>query len=189
MIELMITVTILAILALLGLPSFRAWIRDAHIRNAAESIQNGLRLARNEAVQRDTSVRFQLISATSADWTVCVLTVPTATTCPAPAANNPNTIQSFAGAGGAVGVLLGATTDVTYATGNYSTEVSGGLPAGATFNALGRSPSYGLNDVVRIDATASETGSRRLVTTISPGGQTRMCDPQLSLSVSPQGCN
>ncbi len=75
LIELMVTIVIFAVLVLLGVPSYQEWILNSRIRNASESIQNGLRLARNEATQRDLDVRFELTSAAAtADWTVCALT-------------------------------------------------------------------------------------------------------------------
>ena len=71
LIEMMVAVTILAILVMLGIPSYQQWTLNTRIRTVTESIQNGLRLARNEASQQARYVRFQLNSATS--WQVCQL--------------------------------------------------------------------------------------------------------------------
>src|SRR5579859_4895902 len=71
LIELMVAVVILAILVVLGIPTFQQWTLNTRIRSVTESIQNGLRLARNEASQQGRFVRFQLTSATS--WQVCLL--------------------------------------------------------------------------------------------------------------------
>ncbi|MBA2077949.1 MAG: GspH/FimT family pseudopilin [Rhodanobacter sp.] len=184
LIELMVTIVIFAVLVLLGVPSYQEWILNSRIRNASESIQNGLRLARNEATQRDLDVRFELTSAAAtADWTVCALTA-TATSCTDTGAVP---IQSFVASGGAGGVLVGASVAIAQST-TFDTGLTGGLPAGITFDPLGRPTAYGTTSLLRIDAYAAQAGSRRLVTTISPGGQVRMCDPQLPLSTSPQGC-
>jgi type IV fimbrial biogenesis protein FimT len=188
LIELMISVSILGILLLLGLPTYRQWIINTRIRSATESIQNGLRVARNEAVQRATAVRFQLTSASSgADWTVCVLQ-PAATACPAAATSS--TLQSFAGADGTQGVQVGASTAIgKLPVSAAPAAISGGVPGGITFNSLGRPSAFGTSSVLRIDVTDPAPASRRLVTTISAGGLVDMCDPKISFSAnSPQGC-
>jgi type IV fimbrial biogenesis protein FimT len=185
LIELMVTITILAILVALGFPSYQQWMVNTRIRNATESIQNGLRLARSEASQRGTNVRFELTSATTADWTVCVLssTATTTTTC----SSAVSTIQSFVSAGGASNIRLGASTSspITIgATPNSSVTANSGV----TFNALGRPTDYGGTSVIRIDASSTQTGTRWLVTTLSAGGMVRMCDPQLP-STNPLSCS
>ncbi|HVJ63608.1 MAG TPA: prepilin-type N-terminal cleavage/methylation domain-containing protein, partial [Tahibacter sp.] len=51
LIEMMIAIAIVAVLAVLGTPMYVSWLSSTRIRSAAESVQNGLRLARTEAVQ------------------------------------------------------------------------------------------------------------------------------------------
>lgn len=183
LIELLVVIVILAILASLGVPSYQQWVRNTRIRNAAESIQNGLRLARSEATQRSADVRFELTSATGADWTVCMLNTG-ATTCSGTGSVVP--IQSFVSSGGANGVQL----NVANAIGNMTVPLSGSSPnaSGVTYNALGRPDATSGTPIARIDASTGQTGDRWLVTTISSGGMVHSCDPQLSLTVSPQGC-
>lgn len=178
LIELVITIVIIVILVLLGLPSFQQWLASTKVRTAAESIQNGLREARNEAVQRGTNVLFQLTGTNTADWTVCV-----AATTGGCASGSPNPIDQYNSAGGALGVVVGSAT----AVGSFATALTSGLPSTVTFNSFGRVAS-GSGSPVRIDASSTSANTRRLVVTISSGGQTRLCDPQLSLSVSAQGC-
>ncbi len=57
-VELMITVVIVAILVSLAAPTMRSFIENARIRAASESLQNGITLARNEAVRRNVQVEF-----------------------------------------------------------------------------------------------------------------------------------
>jgi type IV fimbrial biogenesis protein FimT len=200
LLELMVTLTILAILIVLGIPSYEQWIVNSRIRTATESIQNGLRFARNEASQRATNVRFQLNSPTDgADWTVCLLpasatSAAAVSTCPDPLASSSSTLQSFTGKDGTTGVLIGATTAIAdIAPGTYGGSgagITGGVPAGITFNPLGRPSDYNGTSIVRIDANAPQANSRRLVTTISAGGMVNMCDPQITFGTTtgPQGC-
>jgi type IV fimbrial biogenesis protein FimT len=60
LIELLVGITIMGILLVMGVPSFKNWIQNAQIRTATEAIQNGLEMARAEAVRRNALVRFQL---------------------------------------------------------------------------------------------------------------------------------
>lgn len=183
LVELMVSLLVIVILVLIGIPSYQTWIRNSRIRTAAESIQNGLRIARSEASQRGANVRFEFNSTTGtgADWTVCAL--GTATTCGGVGAT---AIQSYSSNEGAADVRVGADT----AIGSYTTALTGGASTGTgvTFTALGRPSAYGTDSIIRIDAGSTQANLRRLVVTLSSGGLTRMCDPQLALTVSPQGC-
>lgn len=188
LIELMIGLVILAILLSAGLPAFSLWIQNTQNRTAAESIQDGLQLARTEAVRRNANVRFALTDASGLiAWTVgCV----TAT------ANCPATIQSHSGGEGTsnarAGIDTAAIPSPAPAT-QFNTAIASGtgLPAGVTFTGLGRIPNANIGtDITRIDITnASAAGARRLVVTIGAGGTIRMCDPALALSANPQGCS
>lgn len=60
LIEVMIGIVILAIAMAVGMPSYSQWIQNTNIRNAAESILNGMQRARAEAVSRNTNVEFTL---------------------------------------------------------------------------------------------------------------------------------
>ncbi|WP_333676200.1 GspH/FimT family pseudopilin [Dyella sp.] len=193
LIELMVAVAILAILTVLGIPSFQQWTLNTRIRTVSESIQNGLRLARNEAAQRANDVRFQLTSASS--WQVCVLPASAASAAAATDCSTAtSTVQQWSSPGSASNVQVDASTAVTdVAAGKFgSSTISGGLPAGITFDPLGRPTSYGSNSILRIDVTAAQSSlqatSRRLVTIISAGGMVSMCDPAFLLSSNAMGC-
>jgi type IV fimbrial biogenesis protein FimT len=71
LIEMMIAITVLSIVLALGMPSYRVWIQNSRLRNAAESILNGLQLARSEAVARNAPVQFMLDAGSA--WTICSL--------------------------------------------------------------------------------------------------------------------
>ncbi|MHB1591057.1 MAG: GspH/FimT family pseudopilin [Sulfuricella sp.] len=181
LIELMIGLIIMAILLSAGLPAFSLWIQNTQNRTAAESILNGLQLARTEAVRRNANVRFDLTDATGlVAWNVgCV----TATT------NCLATIQSRSGSEGTSNARVGISTATPPPA--FSTAIAGGTgsPAGVTFDGMGRVPSANIGtDITRIDITnASAAAARRLVVTVGSGGTIRMCDP--ALSANPQGCS
>lgn len=185
LIEMMITVAILSVLIMLGVPSYQQWVRDTRIRTASESIQNGLRIARSEAAQRGAKVRFELLTTTTAEWTVCAISSTDTTTNPT-CGDAATTIQRYVSGAGAANVVVNGTTTA----GDLAAPLVNGVPAnsGVTFNSLGRPTGYGSTSLARIDVTAGQPTDRWLVTTISSGGMVRMCDPQLQQSVSPQGC-
>lgn len=196
LIEMMVAVAILAILVMLGIPSYQQWTLNTRIRTVTESIQNGLRLARNEASQQARYVRFQLNSATS--WQVCQLPASAASAKAATDCSSATGIIQSWNSPSASNVQVGASTavkDVASSSSSgstYKTIVSGGVPAGITFDALGRPTAYGSGSILRIDATAAnaslQSNSRRLVTTISAGGMVNMCDPAFTLSKNVMGC-
>jgi type IV fimbrial biogenesis protein FimT len=66
LIEMMIGMTILAVLISMAVPSFSLWIKNLGIRTVTESIQGGLMLARTEALKRNRRMRFQLTNSLAA---------------------------------------------------------------------------------------------------------------------------
>jgi type IV fimbrial biogenesis protein FimT len=71
LIEMMIAVVIAILLVMLALPSFSTFLRNREVRSTTESIANGLRLARSEAIRRNMLVSFRLTGAGgSASWSV-----------------------------------------------------------------------------------------------------------------------
>ncbi|MGZ8982415.1 MAG: GspH/FimT family pseudopilin [Methylotenera sp.] len=175
LIELMIGVVLIGILASLALPSYRVWIQNTRIRTAAESIQNGLQVARTEAVKRNSSVQFDLRGTHSA-WTVCERpAVPGE----CQSIDNATTIQSRSAS-------EGSSADI---------NISG--DAGPfVFNSFGAmvSPVPIAGSLVEIDvdvstSVLSATESRELRVVVGVGGNVRMCDPATSLLASdPRKC-
>jgi len=190
LIELLIGVAIMTMLLLVGVPSFRTWIQNTQVRTAAESIQNGLQIARNEAVRRNTEVRFQFNGTSGIpSWTVGCVTVVTAAENPCPAE-----IQKRAGGEGGTNARVGVSKATIDATTNYGAALVAGDGFGSattntwiTFNGLGATVN-GTNDMKRIDVTnAAASDARRLVIIVTPGGLIKMCDPQLT--GNPQSCS
>lgn len=150
LVELMIAVTILAMLLVMGMPSYSSWLQNSQLRTATQAVENGLQLARAEAVRRNTRVAF---TVTGNDWSIDVV---------APATN----IQRRSGADGTPNAVITAAQNVI--TFNALGRV---LPSAvATINVA--NPTGG--------ACQLAGGPMRcLSVTVSPGGQIRMCDPAL----------
>ena len=156
LIELLIGLVIVGVLLALGVPSFSAWLQNVQVRNAAESIFNGLQLARANAVQRNKSVTFTMPGPDSS-WTVTIV---------APSALEPATVQSRSGAEGTPNAVI-ATSDPTI-----------------TFDGLGKTSLAAVATIRVVNPTggACQTSPtagtmRCLNVTVSVGGQVKMCDP------------
>lgn len=163
LVELMIGVVILAILASVAMPSFSTWLNNMQIRNAAESILNGLQRARSEAVGRNTDVEFVLSADSS--WVVKVV--------------GGAEIETRAANEGSKSVSVTATpagtTTVTY--NNFGILVS-------------LNPEDGSVPFTRIDVdstTLSAAESKELRITLGLGGNAKMCDPHAPAG-KPRAC-
>lgn len=188
LVELLIGIAIVSLLMVMGAPSFNLWIQNTQVRTAAESIQNGLQIARTEAVRRNAKVRFNLTDAGgTVAWSVDCVTVT---------ANCPTGIQTRNGGEGGTNARVGISVTALPSpipANHFNTAIAAGtgLPAGVTFDGIGRVPSANVGaDITRIDVTnAARADARRMVIIIGTGGQTRMCDPAIALATNPQGCS
>jgi type IV fimbrial biogenesis protein FimT len=155
LIEIMIALALLGILMALGAPSFSTFMKNAQIRDAASAVQNGLQVARTEAIKRNEVVTFDM-PGPSTSWTV-----QSASTM----------IETFDAATGNSTVEVSVPSPAT-------------LPVSISFNGLGKTtltepatiqltnPTAGLCD------TGPSTGDMRcLNVVVAVGGQIKMCDP------------
>lgn len=190
LIELMIVVVIMGILLAIGIPSYRIWMQNLRIRNAAEAIENGLSVARNEAVRRNSPVRFQFVStldsscalvASGTTWVVSQ-SDPTGLCNISPSDTvNPRIVQTRSGGEGSASVI---------------TTVVPASATTVTFNGLGRvvanSDGTASLNQVNVDlptSVVSAAQSRDLRVTVSiPGGQVRLCDPNVTNVTDPRRC-
>ena len=185
LIELMITLAVIGIVAMVGLPNLSAWIQNTQIKTAAEGIQSGLQLARAEALRRNVNVRFSLVTSLSS---ACALS-----------ASASNWVVSLADPSGACDVAPSDTAAPRIIQKKDSSEGArnaavAATPAGdVTFNGLGRMLGAGANQV---DITSTVGGlcqaaggpMRCLRITVSTGGQVRMCDPAVTDNTDPRFC-
>lgn len=173
LIELLIVMAIVGILLSLALPSYQAWIQNTKIRTAAESVLNGMQLARAEAVRRNSNMGLYLVSSvdascvadgTKGNWIISQQ-IPVGSCNLAPSDTvAPQIVQKSSQKEGA--------TDVVALTAQ---------PAGANFivfSPLGQATNPA-TDITRIDfaATSPVTGSRPLRILVGAGGNMKMCDP------------
>ncbi len=173
-IELLVGMILLGVLMAIGIPGFTDYLRNARVRTTAESVLNGLQLARAEAVRRNTTARFQLVTSLDNN---CALNVA-----------GPNWVVSV---DNAAGLCATAPSDAvpprivqirSGAEGSSATTIAAGR-AEVVFNSLGRVPAGNVNiDVSSATGAACAANGgpvRCLRMVVSPGGQIRLCDPAL----------
>ncbi len=188
LVELMITVSLLAILLAVGVPSLADWVRNSRIRTAANNIQDSLRTAQAEAMSRSRPM-------------VLVFTDSPPATAPASVA-----VRS----GGRFWAVYqlpldgSAETAQLVVSGNFSGAADGVAvtgPAALCFSSLGRVVSTGASSGLTA-ACQVPTGTppqqayditltgadRPLRVTVGLSGQVRMCDPARNITSSPDGC-
>lgn len=162
LVEMLITIAILAILLALAAPSFSVLLANAQIRTASQALFDGLQLARVEAIRRNARVIFTL-SGQSA-WTVTV-------------ESDGSTVQSRPAGEGSASVTVAVTP-------------AGATKA--TFDGLGRlQPNTDATaSITQLDADTSIIPAGRshpLRVTLSGGGAVRLCDPAAAPGVG-MGC-
>lgn len=161
LIELMIAITVLGVLLVLGLPSFMETIQNMQVRTAAESILDGMQIARSEAVRRNAYTQFVLGPGTG--WTVIEINPPTSGV----ACSTVGTIQTRSSAEGSenatVAVSPAGSTVVTFTPTGWTTSSCAGASPIAQIN-VGSS-------------ILDSTKERPLEVRITPSGGIRMCAP------------
>lgn len=192
LIELMVTLAVVAMLMAAVAPTLGVWITNQKVRNTATSIVSGLQYARSEAVRRNRPVTFWLVrsgSATrlddncavasdSASWVVTLGTASPAGKC----AQGTSSLQLKAnlapqdGGGGDAAVAVAA---INADSGDSATRV--------TFNGFGQVTNT--SPISRIDVTGTSEGvnkSWRVV--VSGGGHSKLCDPAVTGTTDTRAC-
>lgn len=184
LIELMVGIGIASMLLLFMVPNMTTWLQNSQIRNAAESIQGALQLARAEAVRRNTNVEMVLTSVAAAgnatDWVVRCVT-PSAT-CPG-VAQAETSIQERSGREGSGNAALALNPAISAIVFSGNGRITP-LPAGNIVIDVAHVSNNPPGTLTCI-ANGGEYRCLRLV--VAPGGQARMCDPSL-VAPNPRAC-
>lgn len=163
-VELMVTVAVFALLSALAVPMMRSVIENTHIRAAAQSLQNGLSMARAEAVRLNTQVEFVL---TGAGWSIQRV-------------SDGSLLQQ------ASGKELPSGTTITPAPAG-STRIT----FDAFGQTVATNPSDGSAALTQIDVVATNpSGSssyKPMRIQFAAGGLARLCDPNAA-STEPKAC-
>ncbi|TWD90685.1 type IV fimbrial biogenesis protein FimT [Variovorax beijingensis] len=176
-VELAVTIAVLALILALAMPSIGTWMDNSRIRNTTESLQNGLLAARSEAIRRNQNVSFFLVSLNdsgamdntcalsteSGSWVISV-TSPVGKCASAPSTTDaPMIVETRALGDGGGGVKVTADNDTV------------------TFNSFGRVVSAAGSFITQIDVTGPRDGTRyrNLRLNLTASGAVRMCDPSV----------
>ena len=170
LIEMAVAVTIVSILLVAGIPSYREWIANSRVRTASDSLLNGLQVARAEAIRRNRLVSFRLNGA-AGGWQV--VSAPAGSACPlaVPAAEDVLQARDAQEGGGGVEVAV--------------------IPAGVfdvTFTPMGLVDAGCNVAFTTLNITSVQLGSsRQLRLMIGATGGMRMCEPSRP-STDPRAC-
>jgi type IV fimbrial biogenesis protein FimT len=196
LVELMIAITLLALLLGLGLPALSTTLHNFRIRTMAESLVSGLQTARVEAVRRNATVRFQLVDTLTAEcnlassgphWLVS-RNDPTQACDQAEvqAFSEPNVVAEPQ-------ILTKRSAGEGTATIAVSATAGGVAATSVIFTPLGRTAT-GAADSIEVTNPAGGTcehaggNMRCLRILIGRGGQVKMCDPKVTDTADSRYC-
>lgn len=191
LIELIVGLAILALLMALGMPQYATFISNARLRATAEGINNGLNLARAEAVKRNA--RVELVLTDEEPRASLVNALPPSTSGVnwvvrewVPATGTYNFIEGKAGAEGSgktegTGVVIASSS----ADATYDGRV---IFTGFGASALSKSISFQITYPGAGACAAANGPLRCLNVNVSPGGQIRICDPKITDTNDTRAC-
>lgn len=70
LLEMMVSLSILAIVLAVAIPNMQSWVRNQRLYNLSESLLNGIKTAQMEAVKRNIPVTFWVVSSLNEDCTL-----------------------------------------------------------------------------------------------------------------------
>lgn len=190
LIELLVAVSLGALLLALAIPSFTTWIGNSRIRSVADALQSGLRVSQAEAQRRAHTVVFFRTTSKACDGAAVadasgpywqIRTVPNA----AMSADTAENVRCGVLTDISSGVDLGGPATVCFSGDGRQTASTNPAAVGVdcALDAQGRPSTF---DVTAHSAT-SETRPLRVL--VALGGSIRMCDPRKAQSTSsPDGC-
>lgn len=190
LIEVIVVLVIFSALLATVMPEIRDWMQSLKVRNAAESIKNGLDVARMEALKRNSTVGFWLVAdaGSKVPGNTCAL-----------ASDSPAWVVSVSNPGGECGAAASLTAAPQLVQRSTALENAAGLSVSATdnaggaanrvmFNGLGQVLTQaGIASIQFIDLQASSGSTRRLRVVVEPGGAIRMCDRDVAAG-DPRAC-
>ena len=191
LIEILVVVTIIAILTMLAVPNFGVQMRNAQVRTAAEQLQNDLRQAQAQAIAQNRQVEFVMAT------TMATAAAPTpaasasywyAATIPLYAGDP--VVPVLAGSTGGAGTAEAAVTVTAPTASTLCFSPSGRLTAiSSSATVTCSAPTVAPFQVpLQVRSATSPASSQQLNVTLNLGGQIRLCNANKSLLSSPDGC-
>lgn len=181
MIEMSLTLFVLAIVLTLGMPSTALWVHQWQIRANAESLRSALQKSRAEAIARNTKINITLGDAAGIpQWRIGCVRL--SAICPG------NLQVQVASAGDSL--RWGAASAADAANLSVALVAGAGLPGQVEFHPLGDAPRITSgSDIARIDVLhPNDSLAGRRVVRIDGAGNVSICDPSLPASDT-RGCH
>jgi type IV fimbrial biogenesis protein FimT len=191
LIEMVVTMSIFAILVAVGVPTMRSWVMNNKVRTVTDALQTGLRAAQAESLRRSRQVVFALTNSTTPD-----------TILPLPAAANATSWAIYT-----VPSMTDGSEPITFVQSGVLSNASANVlmnsngVAAVCFNSMGRLVGNASANVTNVTGGATCTAAaqqfnisapgadRPLQVNLTLGGQVHMCDPAIALSAAhPEGC-
>ena len=191
LVELLVGVTIVAVLLALGAPAMGTYLQNSKLGNAAASYYGGIQAARSEAIRRNVLTQFVLTDTplSTADLANAVAPSTSGRNWVVRAASGPGNFirldakDASEGEGSAAAAAIevtGAASGIVF-DGTVSFNGFGRTTAGESYTVDIKNPMAG---VCKVDG--GEIRCRRI--TVSAGGQIAACDPAASAAGDSRAC-
>lgn len=190
LLELLVTISILGVLATLAVPAFTTFMTNSRLRAVADNLQSGLHVARMEALKRNETTALLILDEQN-NWMInrayhatsnptvdsASITRSANSTACAGGASTPASYQLRRSCGESQGVTLAS---------NFSSTNPGVL-----FDSQGRAwllSGDSLPSLATFELCASGASSQYSIA-ISAGGQARSCNRSISSATDPRYCD
>lgn len=189
LVELLIGLSLMAILMALAAPSFSGMLVNWKVRGMAENVSAALQLARAEAIKRNGDVRFALVES--------VPVLITGSTGPTYSADNSGDHWAvFAESAGTYSLIDSRVTPDSATA--FTSSTTGATNSGeVVFDSMGRARELTANASFDVSAPGSTCATatdksgntvRCLRVVVTPAGSVRMCDPAVSDATDTRKC-
>ena len=188
LVELMVALAMLGMVVYAVLPEVSDWMRNLAVRNTGESLKGGLERARLEALRRNGSVSFWLISDSSETGLTNSCQVSSVGSSWVVSGQDPSGKCATAASqeDGAVVIEKWSAKDGGRSVVVEAVDANGAAANRVTFTSLGKL-STNNGSAASIVIKHSDGSARNLRIDINPGGSVRLCDPNVAAD-DPRRC-
>lgn len=189
LLELMVAMTIMAILLTIAMPSFSTYLANTQLRAVADNLHAGLQGARMEAIKGNRNTAF-LVFDSDNNWVTydTSATIVTGNVCGSTSTPASNQIQRSCSENKGATLNPDPTATVVKVSFDSQGRASTGswTTNGCTNNSSGNSVPSGYSAGLLITVPSA---TNQLCILVGAGGQTRLCDPNNNTLHDPRNCS